>query len=201
MKKLSLILIALFFLSNSTFASTYTYSSDPKMFVSELVNDAINKLSDNNLSKEEKATFVENVAIENIDINALGLYTLGELRKSTDKNNLENYQQAFKKYFLKSLTSRLTDYSSNKFEITDSEKKSSNYTIVKSKIISSNNQPEIKIDWRVYTKNPDKPLIRDLIIEGLSLARTQKEEFSSILNSNNNDINILIAKLEEFING
>ena len=201
MKKLSLILIALFFLSNSTFASTYTYSSDPKMFVSELVNDAINKLSDNNLSKEEKATFVENVAIENIDINALGLYTLGELRKSTDKNNLENYQQAFKKYFLKSLTSRLTDYSSNKFEITDSEKKSSNYTIVKSKIISSNNQPEIKIDWRVYTKNPDKPLIRDLIIEGLSLARTQKEEFSSILNSNNNDISILIAKLEEFING
>ena len=201
MKKLSLILIALFFLSNSTFASTYTYSSDPKMFVSELVNDAINKLSDNNLSKEEKATFVENVAIENIDINALGLYTLGELRKSTDKNSLENYQQAFKKYFLKSLTSRLTDYSSNKFEITDSEKKSSNYTIVKSKIISSNNQPEIKIDWRVYTKNPDKPLIRDLIIEGLSLARTQKEEFSSILNSNNNDINILIAKLEEFING
>ena len=201
MKKLSLILISLFFLSNSTFASTYTYSSDPKMFVSELVNDAINQLSDNNLSKEEKATFVENVAIENIDINALGLYTLGELRKSTDKNSLENYQQAFKKYFLKSLTSRLTDYSSNKFEITDSEKKSSNYTIVKSKIISSNNQPEIKIDWRVYTKNPDKPLIRDLIIEGLSLARTQKEEFSSILNSNNNDINILIAKLEEFING
>jgi len=201
MKKLSLILISLFFLSNSTFASTYTYSSDPKMFVSELVNDAINKLSDNNLSKEEKATFVENVAIENIDINALGLYTLGELRKSTDKNSLENYQQAFKKYFLKSLTSRLTDYSSNKFEITDSEKKSSNYTMVKSKIISSNNQPEIKIDWRVYTKNPDKPLIRDLIIEGLSLARTQKEEFSSILNSNNNDINILIAKLEEFING
>jgi len=201
MKKLSLILISLFFLSNSTFASTYTYSSDPKMFVSELVNDAINKLSDNNLSKEEKATFVENVAIENIDINALGLYTLGELRKSTDKNSLENYQQAFKKYFLKSLTSRLTDYSSNKFEINDSEKKSSNYTMVKSKIISSNNQPEIKIDWRVYTKNPDKPLIRDLIIEGLSLARTQKEEFSSILNSNNNDINILIAKLEEFING
>jgi phospholipid transport system substrate-binding protein len=199
MKKLSLILISLFFLSNSTFASTY--SSDPKMFVSELVNDAISKLSDNDLNEEEKATFVENVAVENVDINALGLYTLGELRKSTDKNSLENYQQAFKKYFLKSLTSRLTDYSSNKFEIIDSEKKSSNYTIVKSKIISSDNQPEIKIDWRVYTKNPDKPLVRDLIVEGLSLARTQKEEFSSILNSNNNDINILISKLEEFING
>ena len=199
MKKLSLILVSLIFLSNSTFASTY--SSDPKMFVSELVNDAIGKLSDNNLSKEEKATFIENIAIKNVDINALGLYTLGELRKSTDKDNLKNYQQAFKKYFLKSLTSRLTDYSSNKFEIIDAEKKSSNYTIVRSKIIASNNQPEIKIDWRVYTKNPDKPLIRDLIVEGLSLARTQKEEFSSILNSNNNDIDILISKLEEFING
>ena len=198
MKKLSLILVSLIFLSSSTFASTY--SSDPKMFVSELVNDAISKLSDKNLSKEEKATFIENIAIKNVDINALGLYTLGELRKSTDKDNLKNYQQAFKKYFLKSLTSRLTDYSSNKFEIIDAEKKSSNYTIVRSKIIASNNQPEIKIDWRVYTKNPDKPLIRDLIVEGLSLARTQKEEFSSILNSNNNDINILISKLEEFIN-
>jgi phospholipid transport system substrate-binding protein len=171
------------------------------MFVSELVNDAISKLSDNDLNEEEKATFVENVAVENVDINALGLYTLGELRKSTDKNSLENYQQAFKKYFLKSLTSRLTDYSSNKFEIINAEKKSSNYTIVKSKIIANDKQPDIKIDWRIYTKNPDKPLIRDLIVEGLSLARTQKEEFSSILNSNNNDINILIAKLEEFING
>ena len=108
MKKLSLILFSLFLLSNSTFASTY--SSDPKMFVSELVNDAISKLSDKNLSKEEKANFIENIAIENVDINALGLYTLGELRKSTDKDNLKNYQQAFKKYCLKSLTSRLTEY-------------------------------------------------------------------------------------------
>ena len=170
------------------------------MFVSELVEDAISKLSDKNLTKEEKTTFIENLAIENVDINALALYTLGELRKSTDKNILENYQEAFKKYFLKSLTSRLTDYSTNKFEIIEAEKKSASYTIVKSKIIASNNQPEIKIDWRVYTKNPDKPLIRDLIVEGLSLARTQKEEFSSILNSNNNDIKILITKLEEFIN-
>jgi len=198
MKKLSLILISLFFLINSTFANTY--SSDPKMFVLELVNDAISKLSDKNLTEEEKSTFIEGVAIENVDINALGLYTLGELRKSTDKNTLEKYQETFTKYFLKSLTSRLTDYSSNKFEIINAEKKSSNYTIVKSKIIANDNQPEIKIDWRVYTKNPDKPLIRDLIVEGLSLARTQKEEFSSILNSNNNNISILINKLEEFIN-
>ena len=198
MKKLSLILVSLFFLSHSTFANTY--SPDPKMFVSELVNDAISKLSDKNLTEEEKSTFIEGIALENVDINALSLYTLGELRKSTDKDILKNYQKTFEKYFLKSLTSRLTDYSSNKFEVINAEKKNSNYTIVKSKIIASDNQPEIKIDWRVYTKNPDKPLIRDLIVEGLSLARTQKEEFSSILNSNNNDISILINKLEEFIN-
>ena len=198
MKKLSLLLVSFIFILKIAYASTY--DSDPEIFIKELVTDAINKLSDKNISEEEKKNFIENVAVENVDINALGLYTLGELRKSTDKNSLENYQLAFKKYFLKSLTSRLTDYSSNKFEIMNAEKKSSNYTIVKSKIIASDKQPEIKIDWRVYTKNPDKPLIRDLIVEGLSLARTQKEEFSSILNSNNNDINILIAKLEEFIN-
>tara|TARA_X000001036_G_scaffold199832_1_gene188004 strand:- start:48 stop:647 length:600 start_codon:yes stop_codon:yes gene_type:complete len=198
MKKLSLLLVSFIFVLKIAYASTY--DSDPEIFIKELVTDAINKLSDKNISEEEKKNFIENVAVENVDINALGLYTLGELRKSTDKNSLENYQLAFKKYFLKSLTSRLTDYSSNKFEIMNAEKKSSNYTIVKSKIIASDKQPEIKIDWRIYTKNPDKPLIRDLIVEGLSLARTQKEEFSSILNSNNNDINILIAKLEEFIN-
>ena len=197
MKKLILVLFSFIFILKISYASTY--SSDPKMFVSELVNDAISKLSDKNLTEEAKTTFIENIALENVDINALGLYTLGELRKSTDKNNLENYQKAFKNYFLKSLTSRLSDYSSNKFEIISAEKKSSNYTIVKSKISEDENQPEIKIDWRIYTKNPQKPLIRDLIVEGLSLARTQKEEFSSILSSNNNDINILIDKLEEFV--
>ena len=170
------------------------------MFITELVNDAISKLSDKNISKEEKKEFIEKVAIENVDINALGLYTLGELRKSTEKDVLLKFQDSFEKYFLKSLTSRLTDYSDNKFEVMSADKKSVNYTIVKSKILKNENQPEIKIDWRVYTKNPDKPLIRDLIVEGLSLARTQKEEFSSILNSNNNDINILISKLDEFVN-
>ena len=198
MKKLSLILVSLILIFKVANASTY--SSDPKMFIKELVNDAISKLSDKNLNKEEKRDFIEEVAKNNIDINALGLYTLGELRKSTDKNNLERYQQVFEKYFLKSLTSRLSDYSSNKFEVIEVDKKSSNYTIVRSRVVPSDNQPEIKIDWRVYTKNPNKPLIRDLIVEGLSLARTQKEEFSSILTSNNNDINILITKLEEFIN-
>ena len=198
MKKAFSIIVLFLLIFQSSFANTY--SSDPQTFVKEMVNDAINTLSNKNLTDEEKANFIENLAMDNVDINALGLYTLGELRKSADKANLEKYQRTFEKYFLKSLTSRLTDYSSNKFEVISSEKKSSNYTIVKSKIGKSENQPEIKIDWRIYTKNPEKPLIRDLIVEGLSLARTQKEEFGSILSSNNNDINILITKLEEFLN-
>ena len=198
MKKAFSIIVLFLLIFQSSFATIY--SSDPQTFVKEMVNDAINTLSNKNLTDEEKENFIENLAMDNVDINALGLYTLGELRKSADKANLEKYQRTFEKYFLKSLTSRLTDYSSNKFEVISSEKKSSNYTIVKSKIAKSENQPEIKIDWRIYTKNPEKPLIRDLIVEGLSLARTQKEEFASILNSNNNDINILITKLEEFLN-
>jgi phospholipid transport system substrate-binding protein len=122
------------------------------------------------------------------------------LRKTSDKQNIQNYQKAFEKYFLKSLTSRLADYSSSKFVVLEAEKKSTNYTIVTSKVIPDDDGPEIKIDWRIYTKNSDKPLIRDLIVEGLSLARTQKEEFASILNSNNNDINVLIGKLKDFVN-
>ena len=197
MKKISLILILFLLILKTSLASNY--SSDPKMFVQELINDAISNLSDKNLSVEEKANFIENMAIENVDIDALGLYTLGELRKSADKSSINKYQETFEIYFLKSLTSRLTDYSSNKFEVINAEKKSSNYTIVKSKIAKSENQPEIKIDWRIYTKNPEKPLIRDLIVEGLSLAKTQKEEFASILNSNDMDINALLNKLKEFV--
>jgi len=178
----------------------FAYSSNPKDFINELVNDAISKLSDKNFNKQEKKGFIENIALDNVDINALGLYTLGELRKSSNKEDILNYQKSFEKYFLKSLTSRLTDYSSSKFEILSTDKKSSNYTIVSSKVTPEDGGPEIKIDWRVYTKNPDKPLIRDLIVEGLSLARTQKEEFASILSSNNNDIKILISKLNEFVN-
>ena len=195
MKKVYIYLISiLFFFQTSLLA----YSSNPKEFIGELVNEAISKLSDKNLNKDEKAQFIKKIALENVDISALGLYTLGELRKSSDKQILIKYQNSFEKYFLKSLTSRLTDYSSSKFEITGIDKKSSNYTIISSKVIPDSGDPDINIDWRVYTKNSDKPLIRDLIVEGLSLARTQKEEFSSILNSNNNDINILIVKLEEF---
>ena len=196
MKRLGVYFVSLFFIIQSPLLA---YSTNPKEFVSELVNDAINKLADKNLDKIQKANYIEKVALENVDINALGLYTLGELRKSSSKDDISNYQKSFEKYFLKSLTSRLTDYSSSKFEITGDDKKSSNYTIVSSKVIPLDGGPEIKIDWRIYTKNPDKPLIRDLIVEGLSLARTQKEEFASILSSNDNDINLLIVKLEEFV--
>ena len=197
MKRISVFLASLLFFLHSSLLS---YSSNPKDFVNELVNEAISKLADKNLNEDQKKNFIEEIALENIDINALGLYTLGELRKSSEKIDIDNYQKSFEKYFLKTLTSRLSDYSSNKFEITGEDKKSSNYTIVKSKIIPVDGGPEIKIDWRIYTKNPDKPLIRDLIVEGLSLARTQKEEFASVLSSNNNDIKELINKLEEFSN-
>ena len=196
MKRAGVYLISIFIFFQG---SLLAYSSNPKDFVNELVKEAIDKLADKNLNKDQKAIFIEKVALENVDINALGLYTLGELRKSSNKDDISKYQKSFEKYFLKSLTSRLTDYSSSKFEILEDEKKSSNYTIVKSIIIPDDGGPDIKIDWRIYTKNPDKPLIRDLIVEGLSLARTQKEEFASILNSNNNDINILIIKLDEFV--
>ena len=197
MNKVIVYLISLFFLCQS---SLFAYSSNPKDFINELVNDAISKLSDVNLNKEQKAAFIAKVALENVDINALSLYTLGELRKSSNKEDITNYQNSFEKYFLKSLTSRLTDYSSSKFEIIGEDKKSATYTMISSKVSPIDGGPEIKIDWRIYTKNPEKPLIRDLIVEGLSLARTQKEEFASILSSNNNDIKILIAKLEEFVN-
>ena len=197
MKKILVYLVSSFLFFQS---SLLAYSTNPKGFVEELVNDAISKLADKNLNKEQKADFVEKIALENVDINALGLYTLGELRKSSNKDDIFNYQKSFQKYFLKSLSSRLTDYSSSKFEVLGDDKKSANYTIVNSKITPNDGGPDIKIDWRIYTKNPEKPLIRDLIVEGLSLARTQKEEFASILSSNDNDIQILIDKLDEFVN-
>ena len=196
MKRISVYLVSLFFFFQTSLLS---YSSNPKVFIEELVGDTINKLSDKNLSEDQKAIFIEKVALENVDINALGLYTLGELRKSSSEDDISNYQISFEKYFLKSLTSRLSDYSSSEFVILGEDKKSSNYTIVNSKVKPLDGGPEIKIDWRIYTKNPDKPLIRDLIVEGLSLARTQKEEFASILSSNDNNIKILVDKLDEFV--
>ena len=197
MYKKGLYLVALFFILQN---SLVAYSTNPKDFVNELLNDTISKLTDTSLNKDQKASFVEKVALDNVDINALGLYTLGVLRKSSSEEDISNYQKSFEKYFLKNLTTRLVDYSSSKFEVLGEDKKSSNTTIVNSKITPVDGGPEIKIDWRIYTKNPDKPLIRDLIVEGLSMARVQKEEFTSILNSNNNDIKILIKKLDEFVN-
>ena len=195
MKRLKVFLIFVFLLFNS---SLLAYSSDPKEFVQDLVTEAIEKLSDKNLTIEQKSKFVEKVALENVDINALGLYTLGELRKSSNKVDLMNYQTAFEKYFLKSLTSRLTDYSSSKFEVVESEKKSATYTIIKSVITPEDSSPKIKIDWRIYTKNSEKPLIRDLMVEGLSLARTQKEEFNSIIQGADGDVEVLFASLRNF---
>ena len=197
MKRTVVCLVSLFLFFSS---SLQAYSTNPKDFVNELVNDAISKLADKNLNKEQKTNFIKKIALENVDINALSLYTLGELRKSSKKDDIVNYKKSFEKYFLKSLTSRLTDYSSSKFEILGEDKKSANYTIINSKVTPVDGGPEIIIDWRIYTKNPEKPLIRDLIVEGLSLARTQKEEFASILSSNDNDIKILITKLNEFVN-
>ena len=197
MKKLINVLVFVVLILVNT--NSFSYNSDPKTFINELVNDAINTLSDKNILITDKNKKIKTIALQNVDIEALGMYTLGAIRKTLDENMLEEYKDLFEKYFLKSLTSRLTDYSSQKFEVLDANQKSDIYTIVSSRIIKSPSLPEIKIDWRVYTKDPAKPLIRDLIIEGLSLAKTQKEEFTSILNSNNNDINILFAKLEEFI--
>ena len=196
MKRLSAIAISALILTTSV--NAVSYNSDPKIFITELVGDAIKILSDKKITKEEKSQQIEKIAIENVDINALGMYTLGDIRKTLDVETLNTYKKLFEKYFLKSLTSRLKDYSENKFEVIVAEQKSSSYTIVKSKILKNSGQPEIKIDWRVFTKDPSKPLIRDLVVEGLSLARTQKEEFASILNSNNNDINFLFKKLRDF---
>jgi len=179
--------------------NSFSYDSDPKTFITELVNDAINTLSNKNISETDKNKKIETIALQNVDIEALGMYTLGDIRKTLDQGTLEKYKDLFENYFLKSLTSRLTDYSTQKFEVLSADQKSETYTIVSSRIVKNSSQPELKIKWRVYTKDPAKPLIRDLIVEGLSLAKTQREEFASILNSNNNDMNILFQKLEEFI--
>ena len=198
-KTISLVVVFLFSLSLGYQSLGVTYNSDPKIFITELVEDAMKSLSDKSISEEEKVKQIKEIAIKNVDINGLSMYTLGKIRTTLDEDTKEKYKILFEKYLLKSLTSKLTDYSNQKFEVVDSDQKSATTTIVKSRILESSSQPEIKIDWRIYTKDPSKPLIRDLVVEGLSLARTQKEEFASILNSNNNDINALISKLEEFI--
>ena len=191
MKKL---LILLFFLN---LIKGNAYSIEPDVFVQSTVNRASAILS-KNISKEEKMNQLKVIAKETVDIKGVGFYSLGSARKSLNENQINKYLDFFEDYFLKSFSSRLSEYSNPKIEVQDKDVLNKNYTIVKSILIATSNRPEIKIDWRIYTKNRDNPLIRDLIIEGLSLARTQKEEFASILNSNNGDINALYKALEKF---
>ena len=176
-----------------------THSIEPDVFVQSTVNRASKILSEN-LSKEEKISQLKLIAEETVDINGIGFYTLGSVRKNLDDSQKKKYSELFREYFLKSFSSRLSEYTNPEIDVLSKEVLSENYTIVNSLLKGTSERPEVKIDWRVYTKNPDNPLIRDLIIEGLSLARTQKEEFSSILNSNNNDINALFKTLREFSN-
>ena len=176
----------------------FAYSSDPEKFISEIIDEAKLILNSQD-SKETKAEKLSVIALKTVDVKGIGYYTLGKKRKEITEDQMDKYNKVFESYFLKSFTSRLTDYSDPKISVLSAEKINEKYTIVKSMLVKTDKKPEVKIDWRVYTINPENPLIRDLIIEGLSLARTQKEEFASILSSNNNDINALFSKLEEFI--
>ena len=187
-------LLFLLFLNNATASS-----SDPKQFIQEIVDEAKEILVDSNSDKYKSDKLTE-IALATVDINGVGFYTLGSYRKDLTEEQKKKYTILFKKYFLKTFVSRLTDYSEPKIEVVSAEKKNEKYTIVSSILLATEKRAEVKIDWRVYTKDPNKPLIRDLIIEGLSLARTQKEEFSSIIESNDGDINALFSKLKEFIN-
>ena len=173
------------------------YSISPDVFVQSTVNRASQILS-KNISKQEKIEELKSIAKETVDIKGVGFYSLGSARKNLNNKQKIQYFDLFEKYFLKSFSSRLSEYTNPKIEVQGKEVLNDNYTIVKSLLIATTERPEVKIDWRVYTKNPDNPLIRDLIIEGLSLARTQKEEFASILNSNSGDINALFKVLEKF---
>jgi len=170
---------------------------EPDVFVQSTVNRASLILS-KNISKQEKMDQLEIIAMETVDITGIGFYSLGSKRKELDDNQKKEYSKLFEGYFLKSFSSRLAEYTNPEIEVNDKKVLNENYTIVNSILLGTSERPEVKIDWRIYTKDPKNPLIRDLIIEGLSLARTQKEEFSSILNSNDGDINALFKTLEEF---
>ena len=182
------------FLNNST-----ANSSDQKKFIQEIVDEAKRILVNTN-SPEYRAEKLTEIAKANVDIEGVSLYALGSYRKDLNNEQKKEYTILFEEYFIKTFVSRLTDYSEPKIDVISADKKNEKYTIVSSILLATDKRGEVKIDWRVYTKDPDKPLIRDLIIEGLSLARTQKEEFSSIIESNDGDINALFSKLKEFIN-
>ena len=189
-----LIIFLLYFLNINV-----AQSIQPDVFVQSTVNRASKVLSEN-ISKDEKINELKKIALETVDIRGIGFYTLGSARKNLDDSQKQKYIEIFEKYFLKSFSSRLAEYTNPEIDVLDKKILSDKYTIVNSLLKGTSERPEVKIDWRIYTKNPNNPLIRDLIIEGLSLARTQKEEFESILNSNDGDINILFSTLEEFVN-
>ena len=190
-KKIFLILLFLLTQNSNSF------SIEPDVFVQSTVNRASALLS-KNITKLEKINELKIIAKETVDIEGIGFYTLGNYRKDMNENQISKYTLLFEQYFLKSFSSRLAEYTNPEISVNSKEVLSENYTIVNSVLKGTSDRPEVKIDWRIYTKNPDNPLIRDLIIEGLSLARTQKEEFSSIINSNNGDFEVLFKTLEDF---
>ena len=189
--------ITIFFIFGLT-QESFAYSSDPKQFIQEIVDEAKKVLVDTN-TKEFKTKKLSEMALKTVDIKGVAYYSLGNYRKEFNDEQMKEYLVLFEKYFLKSFTSRLTDYSDPKINVLSAEVLNPKYTIVKSLLLATDKKPEVNIEWRVYTKNPDKPLIRDLIIEGLSLARTQKEEFASVIETNNGDVSKLFITLKEFI--
>ncbi len=178
---------------------SYAYSNEAKQFITEIILET-KKILNSNLDKDSKSKQLEEIALKTVDIKGIAYYTLGNYRKKLEGETKQKYLNLFEKYFIKSFTSRLTDHSNPKIEVLEAEVLNSKYTIIKSVLLATTERPEVKIDWRVYTKDPNRLLIRDLSIEGLSLARTQKEEFAAILESNNGELSALFAKLEEFIN-
>ena len=199
MKRVLISFLLLFSISISAQHKALAYSSDPEKFIEEIIDEAKVILGSGS-SQEKKAEELSKIALKTVDVKGLAYYTLGKKRKEISPEELKKYEELFEKYFLKSFTSRLTDYSDPKINVVSAEIINEKYTIVKTILLKTSKKPEVKIDWRVYTKDPNNPLIRDLIVEGLSLARTQKEEFSSILSSNNNDINALFLSLKNFVN-
>ena len=193
------IFILILFLSTFLISFNPAFSISPDVFIQSTVNRASQVLSES-ISKEEKINQLKLIAKETVDIKGVGFYSLGDTRKNLNDEQKNTYSILFERYFLKSFSSRLAEYTNPEIEVKNKQILNNNYTIVNSILIATKDRPEVKIDWRVYTKNPDNPLIRDLIIEGLSLARTQKEEFTSILNSNDGDITALFKILEEFSN-
>ena len=193
-KNFFIIIFIIFGLVQKSFA----YSSDPKQFIQEVVDKAKQVLVATN-SKEYKTKKLSEMALQTVDIKGVAYYSLANYRKELNEEQMKEYLVLFEKYFLKSFTSRLTDYSDPKIDVLSTEVLNPKYTIVKSILLATDKKPAVNIEWRVYTKNPDKPLIRDLIIEGLSLARTQKEEFASVIETNNGDITKLFITLREFV--